>query len=62
MSEKIVEKKTKMGRPTDNPKPYRAFTRLDEKTNSLLNDYCSKFEVSKMEAIRRGIQKLEKDI
>lgn len=52
--------KKKMGRPTDNPKPYRAVVRMDEKTNGILNTYCEQEDVNKMEAIRRGIQELEK--
>lgn len=49
-----------MGRPTDNPKLYRAVVRMDENTNSILNDYCKKEKINKMEGIRRGIQELEK--
>lgn len=55
----MTEKK-KMGRPTDNPKLYRAVVRMDENTNSILNDYCKKEKINKMEGIRRGIQELEK--
>ncbi|MGP1567984.1 MAG: hypothetical protein ACTTHM_04650 [Peptoanaerobacter stomatis] len=54
------EEKKKMGRPTNNPKPYRAVVRMDEKTNSILNNYCDKEKINKMEGIRRGIQELEK--
>ena len=54
------EEKKKMGRPTNNPKPYRAVVRMDEKTNAVLNSYCEKEKINKMEGIRRGIQELEK--
>lgn len=49
-----------MGRPTDNPKPYRAVVRMDEDTNNTLNNYCEQENVTKMEGIRRGIQELKK--
>lgn len=50
----------KIGRPTNNPKPYRAVVRMDEKTNSILNIYCEMEKINKMEGIRRGIRELEK--
>lgn len=56
------EKVKKMGRPTDNPKPYRSVVRMDERTNNILENYCSQKKVNKMEAIRRGIAELEKYI
>jgi len=28
------------GRPTDNPKPYKISTRIDEKCKSILDRYC----------------------
>lgn len=52
----------KMGRPTDNPKPYKITVRIDEKDKEILGKYCEQEEVSQMEAVRRGIKKLENDI
>ena len=49
----------KMGRPTDNPKPYRIAVRLDAETKSILDDYCKNNQVNQMEAARRGIRKLK---
>lgn len=56
-----IEKK-KMGRPTDNPKPYRAVVRFDEECKDILEKYCIQEEINQMEAIRRGIKKLKEDI
>ena len=47
------------GRPTDNPKPYKITVRIDEKNKAILDEYCKQESVSQMEAVRRGIQKLE---
>lgn len=52
----------KMGRPTDNPKPYKIDVRLDEETNQILVDYCKQENVHPAEAARRGIKKLKDDI
>lgn len=50
------------GRPTDNPKPYKITTRIDEKSKKILEEYCKQKQISQMEAVRRGIGKLEGDI
>lgn len=52
----------KMGRPTDNPKPYRIAVRLDEETKAILDEYCKQENINQMEAARRGIRKLKDDI
>lgn len=52
----------KMGRPTDNPKPYKIAVRLDEEAKEILDDYCKQENVNQMEAARRGIKKLKDDI
>ena len=49
----------KMGRPTDNPKPYRVMTRLDEKSYKLLCEYSEKNSITLAEGIRRAILKLD---
>lgn len=50
------------GRPTDNPKPYKLTVRVDEESKEILDKYTEQEKVSQMEAIRRGIKKLEADI
>jgi len=57
----LVEKK-KMGRPTDNPKPYRMAVKYDEECKHILEKYCEQENVNKMEATRRGIRKLKDDL
>ncbi|MEG1433826.1 hypothetical protein [Eubacterium sp.] len=52
----------KMGRPTDNPKPHKITVRIDDRSKAILEQYCIQEYVSKMEAVRRGIGKLEGDI
>ncbi len=52
----------KMGRPTDNPKGQSIHIRLDEKSQSILDQYMEQERVSKAEAVRRGIEKLESDL
>lgn len=54
-----MEKK-KMGRPTDNPKSKPIHVRLDEKTSTIIDTYMERYKVSRAEAIRAGIQELEK--
>lgn len=47
------------GRPkAENPKGIRFSIRLDEETEKRLQEYCDKFNLTKGEAIRRGIQLL----
>ena len=52
----------KLGRPTDNPKPYKLTVRVDEKSMEILKRYAEQESVSIMEAIRRGIVYLESDL
>lgn len=49
----------KMGRPTDNPKPYKIAVRLDEEAKAILDQYCEQEGVNTMEAARRGIKLLK---
>ena len=49
-----------MGRPTDNPKSKPIHVRLDENTSTILDKYMDLYKVSRAEAIRVGIQELEK--
>ncbi len=50
------------GRPTDNKKGKPIHVRLDEKSNKILDEYTQQEKISRAEAIRRGIYKLESDI
>ena len=54
--------KKKMGRPTDNPKPYRVNVRLDAESKKILDAYTQQEAVTAMEAARRGIKKLKDDL
>ena len=48
-----------MGRPcSDNPKDIRLTIRLDKKQNDILEWYSKEKNVTKNEAVRRGIEKL----
>ncbi len=50
------------GRPkVDNPINIRTSVRLDKKTDDELNEYCLKNNISKGEAIRKGVHLLLKD-
>jgi hypothetical protein len=48
----------KMGRPTDNPKPIKLSVRVDVKTLQILDGYCKREGITRMEGIRHGIQRL----
>lgn len=52
----------KIGRPTDNPKPYRVNARLDEESKEILDAYTKQEKVTAMEAVRRAIKKLRDDL
>lgn len=48
----------KMGRPTDNPKPYKITVRLDNDSHEIIQRYCKQENIEKGEAIRRGVKLL----
>ncbi len=50
------------GRPTDNPKRTPVQVRLDAKSEMILEKYKHQENITRAEAIRRGIAKLESDI
>lgn len=52
----------KIGRPTDNPKPHKITVRLDEDSKEVLDRYVEQEQTNQMEAVRRGIKKLESEI
>ena len=50
---------SRAGRPkVENPKTSRFSIRLDPKTENKLKEYCDKHDITKGEAIRRGIHLL----
>lgn len=51
-----------MGRPTDNPKPYKIAVKLDQEAKDIIDAYCEQESVSIMEAARRGIKRLKSDL
>ena len=52
----------KIGRPTDNPKPYRVNVRLDEECKMVLDAYTEQEHITAMEAVRRAIKRLRDDL
>ena len=52
----------KMGRPTDNPKPYRVNVRLDKESKEILDAYVAQEKINALEAVRRAIRKLRDDL
>jgi hypothetical protein len=52
----------KMGRPTDNPKPYRVYARVDLESKEILDAYTEQEQITVMEAVRRAIKKLKGDL
>ena len=52
----------KMGRPTENPKPYRVNVRIDIECKEILDAYTEQEKITAMEAVRRGIKKLKDDL
>lgn len=51
--------KRKMGRPTDSPKTTQISIRFDEETLSILDSYCVKNGVSRVEAVRKAVAMLK---
>ena len=52
----------KIGRPTDNTKPYRVNVRLDEECKMVLDAYTEQEQITAMEAVRRAIKRLRDDL
>ncbi|MEL7658147.1 MAG: hypothetical protein AAGU75_19815 [Bacillota bacterium] len=52
----------KMGRPTDNPKPHQVTVKFDDECKEIIDKYSKQENISKMEAVRRGVQKLKDDL
>lgn len=52
----------KMGRPTDNPKPHQMTVKFDDECKNIIEQYSEQEQVSKMEAVRRGVKKLADEL
>lgn len=50
----------KMGRPTDDPKPFRLDVRVSSEDMIILEEYCKATGKTKPQAIRDGIKSLRK--
>ena len=50
------------GRPTNSRKGKPIHIRLDEQSDKIVQRYSEQEKVSRAEAVRRGIKKLEKDL
>lgn len=49
----------KLGRPTNEPKPYKITVRISEETKRILEEYCLKYKKSLVEGVRDGINQLK---
>lgn len=49
----------KMGRPTDNPKRHEIKVRFDDITLNILDEYCLKKHVTRVEGVRIAVRKLK---
>lgn len=48
-----------MGRPTNDPKPYRLDVRVSEEDMKILDEYCKRKDVKRPQGIRDGIKSLK---
>ena len=53
-----MDDKKKMGRPTDDPKDVKLTVRVNKATNEILEKYCKKNNISKVEGVREAINRL----
>ena len=51
--------KKKMGRPTDDPKPFRLDVRVSKEDLEILDTYCDKKGIKRPQGIRDGIKSLK---
>ena len=50
----------KRGRPTENPRPNKLSIRISDEDKQILENQCKEENVTRTEAISRGIKKLKK--
>ena len=46
------------GRPTNNPRPHKLGIRMNDEDKKLLEEYCERENVTRTEAVSRGIKLL----
>ena len=51
----------KMGRPTDNPKPYRVVIRIDQECRDILDAYMEENGMSQVDVIRYALKRLNSE-
>jgi hypothetical protein len=51
--------KPKIGRPTDDPKPFKIDVRLSERDINILDDYCKRTGKTRPESVREAIRGLK---
>lgn len=49
----------KMGRPTDDPKPFKLDVRVSKQDLDILDDYCKRKEKTRPESVREAIRSLK---
>jgi hypothetical protein len=59
---KILDDKSKMGRPTDDPKTITVRTRISESDNEILEELVNELGMNKSEILRRGIEVQHKNL
>lgn len=52
----------KLGRPSNNPRLNKISIRISDSDKEILDSYCEMHQVTKTEALSRGIKKLKDDI
>lgn len=52
----------KIGRPTDNPRPYNIGVRMNAESKKTLEAYCAQKKVTRTEAVERAIKMLDDDL
>jgi len=51
-----------MGRPTNNPRPYKLNVRINDESRQIIEAYCLQENINRTEAAERGIKKLKDDL
>ena len=52
----------KMGRPTDDPKPYQLVIRVNAESMRMLDECTKRLNLTKSEVIRKGIELAHDDV
>ena len=54
-----MPEKKKIGRPTDSPKKHEIKVRFDDETLEILDNYCEKQKVTRVQGIRDAVKDLK---